>query len=235
MIAGALRTSLTVLLVVFTYKSDDPPVKLDPIPAGLPASVETSLTARREELRALGRKLNEALDSFGARCGMVRKGEIGFDACMDEKRQLQCGVSENNSLRTEFNLELEAAARAAGVASSLTLTDVAIEGEVEFPIPDGTQLVDGRIPFLRVSVGTTIKTGPTGKFRAGVPGGQPFEVGGGATVTLDNTFLNPRATDKVDVDLTHGFFRFLRQAVDGLKGTNGRYRVRRQATCAVRG
>ena len=233
MTLGLMRIAL-VVLGLSSPRADDPPVKLDPIPTGLPPAVETQMTSRREELRALGRTMNDAMSSWDARCIGLKPTDSGYTGCLDEKQRLQCGFAEMNDQRREFNLQLEAAARVAGVATSLTLTNVSIQGEVNFPAPEGSDLSGGEIAAVRIPVGTRIVTGPTGRFRASIPGGQPFEVGGGAELTLDNTFLNPRATDKVDVNLTHGFFRWLREAVKTLK--DDRYRVRRQGgICAVRG
>lgn len=222
-------------IVSLSALRDDPVVKLDPVPAGLPPAVESEFAARREQLRQLGQKMNAAMDAFDARCARVREGESAYKPCLDEKRELECGFAEANLIRLEFNLDIEAAARTAGVATYLTLTDIAIEGVVSFSAGDGTAIsADGRAA-VRVPLGTKITTGPTGRLRAGIPGGHPFEVGGGAQLTLDRTFLNPRVTDKVDVNLTNGFFRWLRESINDSQLKGGKYRVRRQGTCAVRG
>lgn len=225
------------VIVALTARNSDPPVKLDPIPAGLSQAVESQMTARREELRELGRKMNAAMDSFEARCPRVGANDGAYKGCIDEKRELECGFAEMNELRRMFNLDLEGAARMAGIATTLTLTNVTIEGEVNFPVPEGADISSGKIATMRIPPGTKIVTGPTGRFRASIPGGQSFEVGGGARLTLDNAFLNPRSSDKVDVNLAPGFFRWLRQSVESLKergrGT-GRSHGRPAAVCAVR-
>lgn len=231
--------ALTMLILSGLASAAAQSVKLASVPSALPPDVRQPLLERRAEISAVIRKYNAAIDAFNAKCKGAVPASPNYSSCMNDMKELQSGRPQLDSVKRSFNAEVDAELRRAHLVSSITFGNVQIQGEVHFRGPDGKEIDAARIATLDIPVGTKIVTGPTGSFRADAPGMHTLHVGGGAELTIDTCFVTPSSLQQLALNLSHGFFRWVKNEqamVQAWKDSVNRFRVRTPtAVAGVRG
>ena len=230
------RVLLLATLVASSSAAE--PVRLSGVPTALPDSVREALVRRREEIREGIRRYNVALNEVYARCRGVKSTDSGYAQCVSEEQTLASGSARLDDMKRAFNADVEAALRAAQLAPSVRLGNIVLVGDVHLQGPDGKELDAGRIASLDIPLGTKIVTGPGGDFRADVPGHHSIHLGAGAELTIDTVFTSSSGLGQLAVNLSHGFFQWVRNEQEMIKAwkDSGRFRVRTPtAVTSVRG
>ena len=219
---------LAMLLVAGMAAASAEPLKLASIPTALPDDVREPLIRQRLEIVNVIAKYNDAIDAFNTRCSGVASTDSRYSACLNEMKDLQAAPPRIEALKQSLKDAVEAALRAAHLVSSITFSNVKIQGDVRFQDADGKPLDAARIAALDIPLGTKIVTGPTGSFTADAPGMHTLHVGGGADLTIDTVFVTPSSLSQLNLDLKRGFFRWVRKQEETFirLRDSSRYRVR---------